>query len=276
MPSFFFVYLRPAFLYGSAFLLTLLYVNLFVVWRWFYKLLGEEIMAILPIAITLLCLAVIAVFLKRAISKGVEVDWKWAAVGMICCLGALLIPDTSAPIKRIHIPEYLLLSLLVRYIMSSRLDGLSLLFFSAAMTSLLGIHDELLQGFHSSRTYGLTDLSTDTLSGFGGGMIWHSASLFSSTSDRPGRDGPLDPLSMCYLIWLVFAVVCLVFPLAQYKQFDLPYWPFLPLGAASVFFAFYFRHFGSQYRYGLSVLSWTSFLFFLYLPVSHVATLSFD
>ncbi len=276
MRSFFFVYLRPACLYGSTFLLILLYANLFVLWRWCNNLLGEEIMAILPVVITLFCLAVIVVFLKRAMYKGIEVDWKWATTGILFCLVALLIPDASVPVKKIHIPEYILLSLLVRYVMSSRLHGLSLLFFSAAMTSLLGIHDELLQGFHPSRTYGITDLSTDTVSGFGGAMIWHSASLFSSTADTSDSNDGISALTICYLTWLVIAVGCLVFPLAQYRQIDLPYWPFLPLGAAPVFFAFHAHRFGTQFRYGMNALSWTAFLFFLYLPVSHVATLSFN
>lgn len=270
-------HIRPVLLYGSAFLLVLLYVNLFVVWRWFNKHLGKEIMAILPIVITLVCLAFIGVFLKRTLKKGINVDWRWVLAGMLCCMVALLIPDSSVPVKRIHVPEYILLSLLLRYIMSSRLHGLSLLFFSAAMTSLLGIHDELLQGFHSSRTYGLTDLSTDTLSGFGGARIWHSASLFSSSTDKKSeRNDSIDALVICYLIWLVIAVGCLVFPLAHYRQLTPPYWLFLPLGAASVFFTFYFHRFNTYFRYGISVLSGTAFLFFFYLPVSHVAALSFN
>lgn len=210
-------------------------------------------------------------------TKGFNVDWKWAAAGILFCLIALVFSNPDFPIKRIHVPEYMALSLLLRYAMSMRLQGLKLLFFSAAATMLLGIHDELLQGFHPSRTYGLGDIFTDCSAAAGGAMIWHSCKLFLPAVhvQVETTSNAIDTRAWIFLLYLFVAVCCLIIPLVDYRNIAVPYWPFLPIVSALVFYIFYNNLFSPEYRYGITILSLFSFLFLFYFPAPYVVPLFF-
>ena len=269
--------LRSLLSYLVCGLLVVCYVNLFVVWSWLDRLLGRGTTNILPIAVTFLVLAGIVLFVVRLRRKGISIQWAYVGAGVGLCLLALLVSDMRYAVKRIHVVEYLFLSLVLRYGMSWQLRGKRLLFFSFLATAIFGVHDELLQGVHPSRTYGLRDMVVNAASAAGGALIWHGAALFqrdfqSSTGIKTGS----YPTAMSfYILWLVAAIMALVIPLTAYRYELIPYWPMLPLTAGLVFWSLYGPGFAPSSRHGLVVISWLSFLLLCYPVVINVASISF-
>jgi hypothetical protein len=260
--------------YLLSILLVPLYVSLFTIWKHLSVLLGSGVMTVLPPLLTLgLLFLAAAVFRDRLRSRSLR--RLPAAAGVLLCLAALLIPDGQFPVKRIHVAEYLLLSLVVRFAMSFRLQGLPLLFFTIIFSSLLGIHDEFLQGLHPARTYGLRDMAVNIAASIGGALLWHGLDLFSRPeSGAAGQDLPASP-ALCYLAWLLSSVFALAWPLQYYRDVNLPLWPAMPLAAALVFCGFYAPRFPHRWRHGIIAASILSFSLFPYLLLTHAAKISF-
>jgi hypothetical protein len=85
------------------------------------------------------------------------------------------------PNKHIHIPEYVLLAWLVYAALSRDYRGSGILILVFVCTSMLGLVDELEQGIHPGRFYGLSDMLVNTSSALIGvftilGLRRHSAS----------------------------------------------------------------------------------------------------
>jgi hypothetical protein len=196
--------------------------------------------------------------------------------GLVFCTIALVIPDPQFPVKRIHVAEYILLSLVVRFAMSAKLQGAPLLFFSACFASVLGVHDELLQGWHPSRTYGLRDITVNTLASFGGALIWHEMKIFSwgkSLFDKQTLSSKNS--SSVYLVWLISGVVVFVLPLVLYRGGTIPYWPAMPLIGTIVYFSLYQDQFATSWKHGIAALSVVSFALILYPIINNVKALLF-
>lgn len=259
-------------LYCFCALLVVLYVNLYGVFDMANKLLPKPIMVLLPIGAACLSLAIVFYYYFRRRDRDTGLRTSFLVAGGVCCIAALFIPDSQFPAKRIHVVEYMLLVLLVRYVMSWRIQDGQLLLYSVLATVLFGIHDELLQGIHPSRTYGLRDMTVNGVAALGGGLIWHGGSLF--TRDiiiNSGEEFGRVPGETLYLLWLSAAVLMFIIPLTVYRQEELPYWPLLPLSAAMVFWSCYLPALKGSQRYGCTVLSCLAYLFLLY-PVLINAT----
>lgn len=137
-------------LHGACFLLVVLYVNLFQAWAWLVARLGSgPVVSILPVAVTLAVLLLIAGGFVRRVNRGYTINLAFLGLGVVGAFLALAIPDSNVPIKRIHVAEYITLSFLVRYTLHHRLQGVDLTLFTVLVTLLLGVHDEMMQGFHS-------------------------------------------------------------------------------------------------------------------------------
>ncbi|PIE58128.1 MAG: hypothetical protein CSA33_04235 [Desulfobulbus propionicus] len=204
-------------------------------------------------------------------------QYSLVTVGALLCLYALSLPNAAYPYKRIHVLEYMSLALAVRYVMSWKLQGRALLFFSVLATMAFGIHDELLQGIHPQRTYGLRDVTVDAVSALGGGLLWNGLALFSRPhttwypEDTPAQWRP----ALFYLFWLVLSVLGFILPLPGYKNGVLPYWILIPLTASLVFWALYHFQLPGKARYGCGVLSCQVFSFFCYPFVINAYSLPF-
>jgi hypothetical protein len=210
------------------------------VYRQINTLLGGKFITIAPIVLPGLLLAILVVVLRRG-------NWTAAIrLGPVACGVALLVialftADPAFPVKRIHVAEYLLLSLLVRLTLSRHVQGYGLLLFSTLFCGILGVHDELLQGLHPARTYGLSDMVVNFLAGSGGCLLWHGLSMFSGTAGEEGlRFGhsPARP-DLIYIALHCCGVIAAAVPLIAYRHAAMPFWPFLPIAAASVFWAVY-------------------------------------
>ena len=114
-------------------------------------------------------LAIIILF--AAVYAAICVKQKTAARGsVILASGAgivLLIMhfETNAN-KYIHIPEYILMTWILYQALAFDYRGRGILLLILACAAMLGIVDELLQGIHPQRTYGLKDMMINTSSSF--------------------------------------------------------------------------------------------------------------
>jgi len=247
---------NPTVITVSGYLLSLLlfpvYVNMFPVWRLVNTHLPETVIAVLPVALTLAVLLALCLFFSR---RRAHVPLGRTALGVgigLCCV-ALLLPEAHLPAKKIHVVEYLFLSLVVRFAMAPRLQGAALLVCSACFTALLGIHDEFLQGLHPARTYGLSDMLVNTLSGCGGSLIWHACALFRQPVG-PGRPDPAIAGAGSvprYLLWLLAGVLALVVPAFWYRNAVIPLWTTLPLIGAVAGAGLWLRRFPPAWRHGI-------------------------
>ncbi len=262
--------------YPSAVLLLLIYLNMFPVVRYIVQSWGTTPVLVLPILITLIALAVIvSLFLKTRQMKQPQTRIVSITIGVIICLAALAVPDPQAPVKRIHVVEYMLLSLLIRYIMSVRHQGIPLLAFSIFFASLLGVHDELLQGLHPLRTYGIRDILVNALGSAGGGLIWHGLKLFEQSGETVTQTGNSPGFTYFYLAWLFCSVVTFFIPLYFFREKTLPLWPAVPLIVSLILFAAAGRKFVPQFDHGIRAVSYASFFLLAYLIAARLGSLPF-
>jgi hypothetical protein len=263
--------------YVLSAVLVLVYVNMFPLWKLLSDRWGREVFVIVPIVLGAGSLILVSIiFSGRQQNAQSTVKKSVLIAGLVCCTIALVIPDPQFPVKRIHVAEYILLSLVVRFAMSYKLQGAPLLFFSACFASVLGVHDELLQGWHPSRTYGLRDITVNTFASFGGAMIWHELKFFSwgkSLFDK--QTLPSKNSSAVYLVWLISGVIVFILPLVLYRGSTIPYWPAMPLIGTIVYFSLYKDQFITSWKHGMAALSVVSFALILYPIINNIKALLF-
>ncbi len=251
-----------------------LYTNLFALYACLNKLFGKVFLVFAPIVSLLLA----SLFFTFSIAwkkkkTGQRIIKPWLVSGFILLSSALVLPNPAYAVKRIHVLEYFLLSILVYYTLSLRIKGFHLFLYTALLATFLGIHDEFLQGIHPARTYGLRDMLVNALSCFGGASLCRGLQLFSgSTDDRDKRATDISVL--CYLVWLLLSVLAFVVPVSRFLYQKIPGWTVLPLLASLVFFSAFFQRFGAH-RYGIAAVSTAGFLLLLYPPVINALALPF-
>ena len=258
--------LRLLFLYLACGLLVVFYVNLFPVWLFFSQSFSKTFITLAPLTIPPILAAIILLYFYLSnLQKELSINWMIVIFGLFICFSALLIPDPTMSAKRIHVSEYLLLSLLARYVMSHKIENLPLLIFSILFATLLGIHDEFLQGLHSNRTYGLRDMAVNGVAAAGGCLIWHGLAIF--TDNCRTTTSTLQKISIVhifYLIWLMISILGLIIPLYSYRAQPIPVWPSLPLLAGIVFYFSLGRTDNSEWGHGIKVVSFCAFALLCY------------
>lgn len=162
--------------YLLAAVLVALFVNTFDLWVWLLVVLGPERAMLVPFAVAAGVLAWIAVEAWRRRRDGFV---PWALVGAaVLMLWGLALPDPQFPAKRIHIPQYILLALVIRRGLAAHIEGGALLLVTVLAGALFGLHDELLQGLHPRRTFGVADLEVNAIGALAGSLIGHGLRLF--------------------------------------------------------------------------------------------------
>jgi len=262
--------------YSSSILLVIMYLNMFPVVKYIVQHYGTTPVLVLPIVITVALLIVIfSFFLKTRLVLKRQASAPLIILGIAVCLAALIVPDHQAPVKRIHVIEYMVLSCLIRYTMSVRLQSTPLLIFSIAFTALLGVHDELLQGLHPLRTYGIRDIFVNALGSVGGGLIWHGFGLFEYPSEVEKQT--VRPLgwTYLYLIWLFCSVLLFFIPLYFFREKILPIWPAVPLISSLILFVLSADKMIPSLSHGVKAVSCVSFTLILYLAAARLTPLVF-
>lgn len=246
-------------------LLVVVFVHFYSLYQLVNQKLGGSFLAISPFVLPVLLLAALFFRRYRVADNLSSIHRLPIILGLCCCLGALAVPDPEIAVKRIHVMEYLLLSLYVRYTLSFRIGGKHLLVFSCMLSCLYGVHDELLQGIHPARTYGLRDMLVNGVAAVGGGLVWHGLNLFCRRAGERETGFAGWPWSqVLYLLGLAAAVPAMAVPLIVHRHDVLPSWSFLPLAAAMVVWVCYFAGDRSTLRHGVVPVSVVAFLFLLY------------
>ncbi|EKD37239.1 MAG: hypothetical protein ACD_75C01200G0001, partial [uncultured bacterium] len=96
-------------------LLVVVFVHFYSLYQLVNQKLGGSFLAISPVVLPVLLLAALFFLRYRATDNLSSIHRLPIILGLCCCLGALAVPDPEIAVKRIHVMEYLLLSLYVRY-----------------------------------------------------------------------------------------------------------------------------------------------------------------
>lgn len=203
------------------------------------------------------------------------IRWRWIAAGLGAAALGLVLPDPAFAAKRIHVTEYMLLSLLVRLTLSHRQSGTMLLLCSWLVTSLLGIHDEILQGIHPARTCGLMDILVNTLGALAGSFIWHGIDLSCAQDNVKAKTDGVTCYLLLYFLWLALGSVLLAIPITACENIDIPLWTMLPLAAVMVFFFCLKAMYGGRPGHGTDSVSYYGFCLLLYPPLINGFEISF-
>ena len=94
----------------------------------------------------------------------------------------LMLTDPQFPAKRIHVAEYIAVAWLVYRGLGGRLGAPRRAAAAVLIASLLGVHDELIQGLHPRRTFGVLDIITN---GFGATAGALAALAMTTTVNAP-------------------------------------------------------------------------------------------
>lgn len=252
------------------------FVHFFGLYQLISEKLGKEFIAISPFLLPILLLTALFLARKTSTRQWAPLKARPVLLGLCCCFVALALPDPEIAVKRIHVVEYLLLSLYVRYTLSSRLAGIPLLVFSCLLAGLYGVHDELLQGLHPSRTFGLRDMLVNAVAALGGCLLWHGLSIFTQNStDHMEGNGSLSLKQGFYLAGLAISIPAMAVPLFSHRNESLPIWPFLPLAAATIVWSCFFIDDRSAHRHGILAVSVVAFLFLAYPFAVNVLEITF-
>ena len=147
---------------------------------------------------------------------------------IICAfIAGTIIALQPNPNKHIHIPEYIFMSWLLYTALSKdyKGGGIFVLIFICAV--MLGVFDELMQGFHPGRRFGWIDMSINASSSFIGIL------MLTALKNRSRKDWDwLNSLKQCKLSIITMCIgligtVCMCFYLFDVKGTE-PNWAIYP------------------------------------------------
>lgn len=253
-----------------AMVLTATYVETFTLWRWLGTMLAPEQAEMVPFVLTGLVL-VLAVGLGFVIKRrAIPVQWPLVILGVAIAIGSLFLSDPQFPAKRIHIVQYGVLVIVVRQAFSYRLGGVALLWASVIVTALLGCHEELMQGLHPLRTYGLDDAGRNMAAALAGGLIGHGLHLFER--ERPPGEGVSSALSLEGGAVLL-GVLLLLFSLTAFRSDWIPWWTMVPLLVAGAVWCWRFGGWFGGALHPVSLGFWLCQTMMLYPLLANVSPL---
>jgi hypothetical protein len=264
-------------LYPAAALLVIAYVNTFELWALLVRTIGSEQAALVPFA---------------TLAAGVGLTGWWiilhhGTIGMrpvllimalaLALLG-LALTDPAYPAKRIHVPQYLLLALVLRRALSDHVGGTALTAATMVVTMIFGIHDEMLQGLHPSRTYGLRDILVNATAGASGALLAAGIGVWREPSDQFRLPMPIGATLAAQALALTFLVMTLMRYVGE-NPVDAPppVWAGAPLVIGGIALMAPFRSVSPSTgaRHIRMVIAWTTLPVALYPVIPHVTPLVF-
>lgn len=266
------------FLYCCCFILVVCFVNTYDFYILIRNQFGESFILITPYLLTIFVLSafLVSTLLNRK-NNQIPLMPSWILCGVTLAFAALFIPDPNFAIKRIHVFEYLLLSILVRFTLSHRLSAINLFLFSSLLTILFGVHDEFLQGLHPARTYGLRDIAVNSVSALAGNCIWHGVNLFPGNLNEQLEPFQLrkETPSIAYTSWLTTAIFLFLVPFTVLKNSTIPSWVVLPLVSAMIAWGILCNSIPKRIHHGVNAISVLGFLLLIYPVVINVFQIPF-
>jgi len=268
-------------LHASCFLLVVCYVNMYQFWAWLSRMLGSGMTArLLPVIVTAAVLLIVSLRFVYRVNRGYRINLVFLGLGIVGAVLALAIPDPNVPIKRVHVAEYIVLSFLVRYTLSHRLQGASLTLFTILVTLLLGIHDEMLQGLHSLRYYGWRDILVNGTAGLSGALLGHGLLCFqrAGAADSGARPDIKRLALFIGMYTLLFAAtVWLVISLYEQRGSQFPLFSLLPLAGVGLCIVCLAPEvvFHSRKHHGFQVVWWLAVTLLLYPLAANLIGIEF-
>lgn len=258
-----------------AFAIIFGFVNTFVLWRAFGNMFGSGLRDALPwILVAAIGLAGALIFLRR--KKVANISRPFLAIAAVAAVIGLAITDPAFPGKRIHVPQYFVLALFVWLALPGKLRTPATPILTLVATALYGIHDEFLQGFHASRTFGLRDMFVNlcgatsgifTLLAFSGERGWRNQGAVKYAL----APGAVLALSGCVLGAWLFAWAA-----TGYRNDLLPYWAILPVLAGALWLAVSLERLPNRGdRLSMRGIVAISTVFLIYPLLANVAHLDF-
>jgi len=250
--------------------LVFAFVNLFSVWRALGEALGLGVRDALPwIAVAGMAAAAIALLSLRRWQMRVSLPW--LAVSVIVCAAGLAIADPDFPAKRIHVPEYFLLTCVVWLSVPARSRTRVTPFLLLACAALYGVHDEFLQGLSPNRTYGLRDMCVNLCGAAGGTFALMSLAGPPASQTGGARAGALTAVAAALIGAGLFAWAA-----TGYRNDILPFWALLPVLAGAFWVALAARQLpGPGDRTAAYALAAVCVAYLIYPVLTHVTLLDF-
>lgn len=139
---------------------TLILPDVIVVYRAIVGFFGQEAAGKVPVLIVAAVGTAYAVAVFRS-NRSLKNLLFLVPSGVIAFLIMKLV---SNPNKHVHIPEYVLMAWLLFAVLSKDYEGRGILLLVFVYASMLGVVDELEQGIHPARFYGLSDTLVNSAS----------------------------------------------------------------------------------------------------------------
>ncbi|MBS29118.1 MAG: hypothetical protein CL566_09405 [Alphaproteobacteria bacterium] len=269
--------MRTVFVHVIAVLLVITYTNMFVAWRFIGQQFGRGVVDALPFIVVGVAFVLIAVFLALQLRRGgMTIAWPWLVAAVAMVLVGLGSTDPIYAAKRIHVPQYALLGLVVWFSIKSADQTPRTLFLVILAGALYGVHDEFLQGIHPQRSFGIRDMLTDVC-GVLAGVFFVRAIAKVPTRKKPEAGiGKVDYGLVGIVSTVIVGVVLLAFAGVAFRFDLIPYWSVLPVLAAAVTVALWAeRQDEPGDRAAIRAISAICMLFAIYPLVINVALLDF-
>src|SRR5258708_1530858 len=154
--------------------LIAVYVNAFEVWQALGESLGQTTANFIPLWLAAAVGAFAIVAAIHRLAQRQPVGWWTLAVGGVLAGLAFRLADPAFPAKQAHVPEYLLMALVVHRAFRLHLSGAALVVATTVATAVLGSHDEFLQGLSPDRTFGIRDIAVNAVAGLAGALICYA------------------------------------------------------------------------------------------------------
>jgi hypothetical protein len=222
----------------SALLLVVAFVHTFILWREIGNAFGRDIRNGVPLSVAGVLAIAIAVFVGVNMRRGkFSVDWRWIAAAVIVAIVGLASTDPVFPAKRIHVPQYLILAVVLSFAIP-RADRTSVtLWLVFLATVAYGVHDEFLQGLHPRRSFGVRDMFVNACGAGAGTFLVRALLPARSETGRADAAGSAQPKLVAALLLVVGGVAMFAIAATAYRADILPYWTVLPALAGGLVLA---------------------------------------
>ncbi|MFN0042387.1 MAG: VanZ family protein [Alphaproteobacteria bacterium] len=270
---------RPGWPYFlGAYAMVWLYLNTFEIWRMLQAVTGP-VAEFVPYGLAAAVGLGIVVWGRNAERARGTVSWGLVLAGVALAGIGLGVTDPLFPSKRIHVPQYILLALVVRAGLSRELSGWNLTLMGALLATLYGSHDELLQGLHTKRTYGMPDMQVNALGALAGSLMAHGLRLL----DRGVAAAAPPPTVIAGFAGALFGFFLFLDALLSFRGAAVPLWLVLPALAGLLCWAvadgLCHARYGYRRAFALGALLIAAALLYPFVPlivVPHVAPLVFE
>ncbi|MBI3504835.1 MAG: VanZ family protein [Proteobacteria bacterium] len=241
------------------------YANSFEIWRWLVASAGPASAYLPPVLAAAAGAGLLGVTAAHR-RTGVSTGWRWLALALAFAVAGLWLADPQFPAKRIHVPQYFLIGLVMRAALAKAPGGWLRTLGAILLATLYGVHDEFVQGLLPERTYGLADIAVDALGAAAGALAGHA--LAPDRAIATPRPAPGD-LAVLVLQAAILGTALAYLTALRDTILD-PLWavPFLVAGIA----AFAAR----SWRTVLAPAGWLCAALSVHIGIGHVFALAFN